>query len=251
MKLRTSQLLFSESLRYQHDEFTQQIKDTQQISSQQRLQVYRNSFVMGVTEALAITYQHTMALVGEEFFNAVSREFIINQPPQENNIINYGLGFDRYLTGLPQLINMPYIAEMARFEWLLEATSNTKVESGQLDLLTLAALPEASFSDLRFTIAKQVNLFQSEQDIYQLYQMLMTESVVETDLNSPCYLALKKLKDFRVELIDLTPIQFSLLKQIKEGKTLAELVPTELHEQLPTLQEKGVLNGFAVTKEEL
>jgi len=246
MKLQESQSKFAESLCYQHDEFTKQIKETQQISPLQRLQVYRNSFVMGVTEALAITYQYTLALVGEEFFNSISREFIIKQPPKENNIINYGVGFDCYLQGLHQLTDMPYIAEMARFEWLLENTSNTQIEPGQLDLLALAELPESSLSNLKFTIAKQVNLFQSEQDIYQLYQMLINNSVDEMDLNTSCYLALKKHPDFRVELIDLTPTQFLLLKQIKEGKKLAEIVPSELHEQLPTLLEKSLLNGFTI-----
>ncbi len=81
MKLKQLQITFSESLFYQHEKITEQVKKTNSVSPLQRLQVYRNSFIMGVSEALAITYQHTLALVGEDFFNAVGRECILKNPP--------------------------------------------------------------------------------------------------------------------------------------------------------------------------
>lgn len=246
MKLMQLQAQFSESLFYQHEKITMQIKETTSINPTQRLQVYRNSFIMGVTEALAMTYKHTLSLVGEDFFNTVSRKFILTSPPSDNNIMTYGLGFSEYLSGLAQLDNMPYISEMARFEWLLEQTSNRQIDNQVLNVEQLANVTEESFSLLRFLIPKQVSLFQSQQNMSHLYQMLMDDAVVETNLNTPCYLALKKHSDFRVELITLVESEFSLLQQIKKAKSLAEIVPQELHQQLPTLLENQLLNGFTV-----
>tara|TARA_R110001583_G_scaffold195499_1_gene374343 strand:+ start:3607 stop:4362 length:756 start_codon:yes stop_codon:yes gene_type:complete len=251
MKLNQLQSQFSESLFYQHDEITKVIKETESVSPLQRLQVYRNSFIMGVTEALAITYQYTHALVGEDFFNSVSRAFILNNPPVENNIMTYGFGFDQYLKSLPQLSEMPYICEMARFEWLLEQTSNTALDEATFDVSQLALVPENELAKIKFQIPTQIALFESEQNISHLYKMLITDSVEETDLNKACYVALNKQPDFRIEIIALQQSEFLLLQQINEGKALGQITPQDLHQQLPILLEKKLLNGFTLNQENL
>jgi hypothetical protein len=249
MKLQQLQAQFVDALFYRHENITEQITETQSVTSLQRLQVYRNSFIMGTTEALAITYKNTYALVGEAFFNAVSREFIIKHPPTENNIMAYGDGFDAFLNTLTQLDEMPYIAEMAKFEWVLEQTSNSQISKQTLDLCALSLVPEDAFNSLQFMVPIEVNLFSSEQDIYPLYQMLINDAVVEKDLNNACYLALKKQPDFRIELIPLEKDVFLLLQQLIAGKNLDQVTPPELHHQLPTLLEKSLLNGFTINEE--
>jgi hypothetical protein len=248
MKLAQLQTQFADALFYRHDEILDQIKETQSITPLQRLQVYRNSFIMGVTEALAITYKHTFALVGEDFFNAVGRDFIIKHPPAENNIVTYGFGFNTFLNTLKQLETMPYIAEMAKFEWLLEQTSNSQISSQILDLSQLSLVAENAFNTLQFMVPTEVCLFKSDQDIYQLFQMITNDAVVETNLNNACYIALKKHPDFRIELINLEKNQFMLLQQLIEGKSLGQIMPQELHLQLPILLEKSLLNGFTINQ---
>ena len=244
MKLDQLQALFSDALLYKHDLVTEHIKDKSAFSSADLLQIYRNTFVMGTTEALEATYQHVLSLVGDEFFTAVARQFILQQPPQENNIMTYGDGFSDFLHRLPQLKEMPYIAEMARFEWRLETITNAYMENDSFDSTRLSRIPEALLGDIVFTIPKQVCLFSSKQNILHLYQMLITHNVQQCDLNSTCYIALKKQPDFSVELIKLTPDEYSLLKQIKEKRSLEQIQPQTLHQCLPALMEKKLLNGF-------
>lgn len=246
MKLGLLQTQFADSLFYKHDEIVAQIKETSLITPVQRLQVYRNSFIMGVTEALAMTYQHTFALVGEEFFNVVSREFILNQPPLENNIMTYGDGFSNYLSILPQLSGLPYISEMARFEWLLEQTSNLPLNRQVLDAPQLANISKESLNDVVFQLPTQISIFTSEQNISLLYQMIIADEVIETDLNSPCYLVLKKQQDFRIELITLKKDQILLLQEIQDGKNFKQIAIQQLHQQLPILLEQELLTGFTV-----
>lgn len=244
MKLNKLQLKFSEALLYKNSLIENEIREKKALSSHDLLQVYRNNFVMGVTEALAVTYRYTLALVGEAFFNTAARQYILQQPPQENNIINYGDGFSDYLHTLAQLQSMPYIAEMAGFEWLLEQTSNLQIETKKLDINRLAAVPEQQFAEILFQVPSQVNLFSSEQDIWQLYQMLINNSVQETDIAHCCYIALKKQPDFTVELIKLNKDEFSLLQQISKQRALGEIAANDLHQFLPSLVEKELINGF-------
>ncbi|WP_028863726.1 DNA-binding domain-containing protein [Psychromonas aquimarina] len=246
MKLSELQHQFSDALLYKNDLISGQIKERDSFSSKDLLQVYRNSFVMGVTEALTVTYQHTLALVGEEFFNAAARQFILQQPPQENNIMAYGDGFYNFLGSLEQLKEMPYIAETARFEWLLEQTANAHIQTALLDVVMLAKVQPEQFTDIVFHIPQQVTLFHSEQDIQHLYQMLMKKQVQETDLAHDCYMALKKQPDFSVELIALTSHEYALTEQIKRSRPLGQIQPQELHQHLPALLEKHLVNGFTL-----
>ena len=245
MNVKELQIQFSESLLYQHDNIINQIKTVDNISAKQRLQVYRNSFIMGTIEALSITYQHTHSLVGEEFFNAVSRQFILENPPIENNIMIYGEALPNFLETLSQLSSMPYISEMARFEWFLEQTSNTPVQDDTLDLDQLSKVPEEDLGKLQFKIPKQITIFKSTQNIFHLYQMLIENNVTETDLNTHCYLALKKQPDFKIELITLEKDEYLLLHEIKKGKKLASIT-LSLHSKLSALLEKTLLNGFFI-----
>ena len=246
MNLNKLQQRFSEALLYKNTLIVSEIEKKEVFSSEDLLQVYRNSFVMGVSEALSITYQHTLALVGEEFFNAVARQFILQHPPHENNIISYGDGFSEYLHTLPQLQTIPYIAEIARFEWLLEETSNLPIQKEQLDIHRLSAVPAEQFEKIILQIPSQVNLFSSEQNIDHLYHMLSNNQVQETDLNQTCYMALIKLPDFSVELAELNKDEFSLLQKISQQQCLGEIATDNPQQILAALMGKKLINGFTV-----
>lgn len=246
MKIKQLQRQFSDTLLYKNDQIAQQIKPKKAFTSNDLLQIYRNNFVMGVTEALSATYQHTLSLVGETFFNAVARQFILSHPPQENNMMTYGKGFSEYLHDLEQLKELPYVAEMARFEWLLEQTTNKKLQTFSLDIEQLKLIPTDQLENIVFQIATQVSLFSSKQNIQHLYDMIIRQQIQETDLNQICYLALKKQENFSVELISLSEAEFLLLQQIMQQKTMEKIAPQSLLEALPQLLEKDLLCGFTL-----
>lgn len=246
MKLNQLQSQFSDALLYKNDLLSAQIKHKQEFSNNQLLQIHRNNFIMGVTESLSASYQHTLALVGEEFFNAVARQFILQNPPGENNMMTYGDGFSDYLSTLEQLTSLPYVPEMARFEWLLEETANSPLQTSLLDVNQLASIEPEQHEQIIFYTGTDVRLFQSKQNIELLYKMILNGNIEAQDLNIPCYMALKKQIDFSVELISLTHDEFVLLQQIQQNKSLQEIQPIELHQHLSSLLQKHLLNGFAL-----
>ncbi|MFT6925967.1 MAG: hypothetical protein ACJAZP_001561 [Psychromonas sp.] len=246
MNIKQLQRQFSDTLLYKNDQIADQIKPKKAFASDDLLQIYRNNFVMGVTEALSATYQHTLSLVGETFFNAVARQFILRHPPKENNMMTYGDGFSEYLDHLEQLKELPYVAEMARFEWLLEQTSNKKLQTVSLDIEQLKSIPAEQLENIIFQIATQVSTFSSKQNIEHLYSMIIRKQIQESDLNQICYLVLKKQENFSVELILLSETEFLLLQQIMQHKTMGTIAPQSLLEGLPQLLEKDLLCGFTL-----
>ncbi|GJA07461.1 hypothetical protein KAM333_28890 [Aeromonas caviae] len=52
------------------------------------LQIYRNNFILGLTEVLASSYPAVRAMVGETFFEAAARGFVLAAPLEEGSVMD-------------------------------------------------------------------------------------------------------------------------------------------------------------------
>lgn len=73
------------------------------------LQVYRNHFILSLGEVLASSYPAVKAMVGDEFFVAAARGFVLDEPLQEGNVMHYGAGFGQWLARLPTTAELPWL----------------------------------------------------------------------------------------------------------------------------------------------
>ncbi|WP_131109757.1 HvfC/BufC N-terminal domain-containing protein [Sulfuricystis thermophila] len=83
-----------------------------------RFAVYRNNVIVGLVDALADSYPVVQALVGEEFFRAMAAEFVRASPPASPVLAWYGAGFADFIADFPPTAGLPYLADVARLEWL-------------------------------------------------------------------------------------------------------------------------------------
>lgn len=83
---------------------------------EQRFAVYRNDVVVSLIDALADTYPVTQALVGEDFFRAMARIYVLAHPPRSPALACYGQDFAEFITGFAPAASVPYLADMARLE---------------------------------------------------------------------------------------------------------------------------------------
>lgn len=83
-----------------------------------RFAVYRNNVIVALIDALADTYPAVQQLVGEEFFRAMAREFALDHPPTSPVMAHYGEGFAEFVADFPPAAALPYLADMARLEYL-------------------------------------------------------------------------------------------------------------------------------------
>ncbi len=246
MKLASLQREFQKGLLYQESEITQAIEDSC-FTSEELLQIYRNNFVIGTSEALAASYSKTFEMVGDEFFQAVARRFTLDNPPRQGNIINYGDGFAEFLQTLPQLESMPYIAELAKLEWQIDRVSRMPDNTKLFPFEELAKVPAEAFSGLVFELASHFVLFRSDFQVEHLFRMIANDNVEPGDLVGDCYLALVKQNDFSVALNPLSSEQYSFLTACKDKLSLAQ-IDIEDDQIAPLLQHcvaQGLLVGFS------
>ena len=83
-----------------------------------RFAVYRNNVVVSLVDALADAFPVTQELVGEEFFRAMARVFALAEPPRSRLMAFYGEGFPGFIAGFSPVAGVPYLADVARLEYL-------------------------------------------------------------------------------------------------------------------------------------
>ncbi len=83
----------------------------------ERLNIYRNTFLASLTSALRISYPAVYRLVGAEFFDGAAQCFIEDEPPQSADLYLYGAGFADFLARFSPAASLAYLPDVARLEW--------------------------------------------------------------------------------------------------------------------------------------
>jgi putative DNA-binding protein len=105
-----------------------------------RLQIYRNHAVTTLGAALGATFPIVRRLVDARFFAYAAHEYLRGQPPYSRCLIEYGAEFADFLAGFDACKNVPYLADVARFEWGLKIAATMRERTP----LAIDALAEVS-----------------------------------------------------------------------------------------------------------
>ena len=215
------------------------------------LQVYRDHFILSLGEVLAGSYPAVKAMVGEAFFDAAARGFVLAEPLCEGSVMHYGAGFGDWLAGLPTTAELPWLGELARFEWALERTSLLALEVRHWPAERVAALPPAAWQTLVLIPACDLLLFDSLRPVEALWQMALHQGEAVHDLAAPAWLALKKQPDCRVLPLRLSEGEWRLLDGCRQGIALSTLLAQDPQaaEYLTRLVTLGLLVDVTSTLE--
>lgn len=103
----------------------------------QRFAVYRNNVAVGLVNVLAANFPSTRAILGEDNFRIVARNFILSHPPKSPVMAEYGGTFPGFLANFPPLARSPFLADLASLEWLWVQAYHA-LDEAPLDAGTLA-----------------------------------------------------------------------------------------------------------------
>lgn len=83
------------------------------------LRVHRNTVLGTISNALRMSYAAVDRLVGESFFDRMAVDYARAMPPRAPQLDDYGAGFASFISGFPGTAALPFLGELARFEWQL------------------------------------------------------------------------------------------------------------------------------------
>jgi hypothetical protein len=90
------------------------------------LRVHRNTVLGALSNALRLSFTAVDKLVGEDFFDRMAIAYARAQPPRAPQLDEYGAGFAASIGGFPGTESLPYLAELAHFEWQLAEVARAR-----------------------------------------------------------------------------------------------------------------------------
>ncbi|MCU0789807.1 MAG: DNA-binding domain-containing protein, partial [Nitratireductor sp.] len=203
-----------------------------------RYGVYRNNVVVSLMEALAGVFPSVRAIMGEENFNRVARNFVAFHPPRSPLMQHYGGEFPAFLEGFAPLRKYPWLADVARLErGFLDAYH--AADAPCLRQETLAALPADAVQNLRFEPHPASFLMASPFAVVDLFGWRDGRPDAAFDPGDPqCALVTRPL--LVVEMRPIGRAQHDFLAMLIAGETLGEAAGAAL-EADPAFDISGTL----------
>lgn len=99
--------------------------DAHGLTSDARMRIYRNSGTLLHTDILRTTFPAVLALVGEDCFESTAMLYRRAHPSASGNLQAFGSTFADFLGRQPNLQGVPYLADVARLEWLRQQAALT------------------------------------------------------------------------------------------------------------------------------
>lgn len=140
----------------------------------QRIVIYRNTCLSTLVNALSISFPAVRRLVGAEFFEGASRQFILEHPPASACLNDYGAALPDFLRGFAPAAGLPYLGDVAELEWAVNRALHASDVPG-LDLAQLGELGEAALPHLSFVAHPSLTLLELDTPADLIWSAVLNE----------------------------------------------------------------------------
>ncbi|MDQ1303945.1 MAG: hypothetical protein QG595_1928, partial [Pseudomonadota bacterium] len=187
------------------------------------LAVYRTNARENFAAALEAAFPLLHGLMGHDEFRAMAWAFQRHSPPRSGNQFYCGAGLPGFLA--THLADTPdaALAEVAKFEWLIQEVLVAADPAERFDFALLAAVPEAQHVTLRFGFHPAIRLQRARLPLFRLWQDHQQHGTVSRAALEPSagheQLLIRRTGE-GVELQRLEPAEFRFLDALLRGETL-------------------------------
>jgi Putative DNA-binding domain len=165
------------------------------IAPDERLNIYRNTFLASLTSTLRISFPAVHRLVGAEFFDGAAQCFIEAEPPQSADLYLYGAGFADFLTRFPPVASLAYLADVARLEWAVNCALHA-LDVPPLASECFAAVAHADPTHLVLVPHPSLTMLRAEYPFDAIWRAVLAEddrALSAIDLAAgPCWLLVER-----------------------------------------------------------
>lgn len=220
----------------------------------ERLRIYRNTFRSTLTEVLRITYPAVDRLVGRDFFDSAAEQFIQATPPSSAYLNEYGGGFVEFLATFQAASTLPYLPDVARFEWALSVAANA-ADVPALEAQALAAVGPEHHAGLQFEPHPSVRFLALDYHANEIADAVLSgddAAMAEVDVSRrPVWLVVHRGPN-GVEAQRLDPRVYAFVSRLCDGEPLGcllENAPAEAPALIAEQLTKGRLKAFRIEKD--
>jgi len=185
------------------------------------MMIYRNNKHSNLMQSLLDTYKMIMKLVGEDFFRVTANEYINNYPSLSGNLYDYGEYFSDFLAGYASVRSLPYLAEVAAFEWACHGLHFAN-DASALSIKSLESVAPDQFQQLRFILHPAIRLLQFQYPILRIIDLCQGEMDEEINVNEGGVNLLLKRPHHDILLLPISLAKFTFLTALSRNKNLGQ-----------------------------
>ena len=190
------------------------------MSAEARLRVYRHHVAHSLGSALAATFATVQALVGDAFFRSMVQGFIGQTLPTQPVLDEYGADFPAFVAGYEPAASLPYLADIARFDWALNVAFHSPV-GRRLAAADLARIAAERLPSLSLAVPEGATLIGSRYPLDRIWnasQSGATAGTVDLDDGGADLLVLRRSDD--AAFIVLAEGEAAFVAALIDGKSL-------------------------------
>ncbi|MBV9590039.1 MAG: putative DNA-binding domain-containing protein [Hyphomicrobiales bacterium] len=135
-----------------------------------RFAIYRNNVLFGLSGALAARYPATQQIVGEEFLNAMAKEFVLRHPPSSPVLLEYGRGFAEFVESFEPASELTYLPDVIRLEDLRTRAYHA-ADVTPLLAQEIASLAPEKLGDIVFAAHPSAAILRSPHPVVTIWAM--------------------------------------------------------------------------------
>ncbi|MFC1237718.1 DNA-binding domain-containing protein [Vibrio sp. F74] len=249
LSLSELQLNFSKALHYKANGDDCDVCSNH-FSSDDRIQIYRNNFIISLNEVLCSTYPIVLSLVGQECFDGLARKHILSCPLQEGNVAGYGVDFSETIKSVEQVIAaVPYLADIATLEWAIDDSNQTYNQPAPTPNLyafdKLQTFNAEQQADICLFLNPALSLIKSNYAVFSIRNAIKNNDFVNLEINQPESGIVLVLSKDELFVVTLNNDEISLLEQVDAKTPLGKINP-ELVVHLQKLISLNLFIGFQV-----
>jgi hypothetical protein len=222
-----------------------------------RLGIYRNHAFATLGAVLEGTFPVVCRLVDRRFFAFAAHEYLRGHPPRSRCLVEYGADFADFIAGFEPCKDLPYLADVARFEWALNIAAMTG-EARPLPIETLAGVPPEKAAYLGLRLQPSLSYLLSSWPIDAIWQAHQESEVPPIDLTRGSASLEIRRSGEGVVWRPLNPASFAFRRSLADGLAFAAAIAEanftdpafEIAPELHQILADGLVVAFCVLPRE-
>ncbi|OQW47594.1 MAG: hypothetical protein A4S09_14875 [Proteobacteria bacterium SG_bin7] len=183
--------------------------------------IYRRGYKARLVESLGDTYSATWWVLGDEDFLKLADEFVESVPSRSFDLSDYGKEFSDFLKDSPVISEIPFLSELAQFEWNFKTLFHTK------DIPNVENIFRYVESDpnVKIYLLPSAILWKSDFAIYEIWKRREENvtSLNEIDLGKSESILCFKING-KVNMTSLEESDLRMLQQFETPRSIEDAV---------------------------
>jgi hypothetical protein len=223
------------------EELTEVIRPSATLSSERRIGIYHDMYLVRMVEALEFDYPGLAHLLGHARFHSLVEGYVAAHPSRSYTLNRLGDRLPEYIAAAHGLPRRALLADLARLELAITHVFDARRDEA-LDGAAISAVPPEAWPEARFRTVDAMRLLDLAYPVDDFLQSVKKESAHPPMRKAARFLLVFR-SDLSVRQLALSKREWTMLDALHRGLTLAAAVE-RLSRLRPSLSETELFAWF-------